>query len=38
MLEKMIAKRNEIIASDSNLKSQLIHILDRMIINYKENA
>lgn len=38
MLEKMIAKRDEIIASDSNLKSQLVCILDRMIINYKENA
>lgn len=38
MLEKMIAKRAEIITSDSNLKSQLVCILDRMVINYKENA
>lgn len=38
MLEQMLAKREEIMSSDSDIKLQLVNILDRMISNYKENA
>ena len=34
----MLAKRQEIMESDSNLKLQLVNILDRMIANYENNA
>lgn len=37
MLEQMIAKRKEIMESDSNIKLQLVNILDRMIANYESN-
>lgn len=37
MLEQMIAKRKEIMESDSDIKLQLINILDRMIANYESN-
>lgn len=37
MLEQMIAKRKEIIESDSDIKLQLVNILDRMIANYESN-
>lgn len=38
MLEQMIAKRKEIMESDSNIKLQLVNILDRMIANYENNV
>ena len=38
MLEKMIAKRTEIMESESDIKLQLINILDRMIANYEQNS
>ncbi|HRF70400.1 MAG TPA: hypothetical protein PKV66_03125 [Candidatus Pelethenecus sp.] len=37
MLEQMIAKRKEIMEGDSNIKLQLVNILDRMIANYESN-
>jgi len=37
MLEQMIAKRKEIMESDSDIKLQLVNILDRMIANYESN-
>jgi hypothetical protein len=37
MLEKILAKRQEIMEGDSNLKLQLVNILDRMIANYENN-
>lgn len=38
MLEQMLAKREEIMKGDSDIKLQLVNILDRMIANYKENT
>jgi len=38
MLEQMPAKREEIMKGDSDIKLQLVNILDRMIDNYKENV
>jgi hypothetical protein len=38
MLEQMIAKRKEIMEGDSNIKLQLVNILDRMIANYENNV
>lgn len=35
MLEQMLAKREEIMRGDSNIKLQLVNILDRMIKAYK---
>lgn len=37
MLAQMIAKRKEIMDGDSNIKLQLVNILDRMIANYENN-
>ena len=37
MLEQMLAKREEIMNGDSNIKLQLVNILDRMIANYENN-
>ena len=37
MLEQMIEKRKEIMEGDSNIKLQLVNILDRMIANYEQN-
>lgn len=37
MLEQMLAKREEILNGDSNIKLQLVNILDRMIANYENN-
>lgn len=37
MLDQMIAKRKEIMESDSDIKLQLVNILDRMIANYESN-
>lgn len=37
MLEQIITKRKEIMESDSDIKLQLINILDRMIANYESN-
>lgn len=37
MLEQMIEKRKEIMESDSDIKLQLVNILDRMIANYESN-
>lgn len=38
MLAQMIVKRKEIMEGDSNIKLQLVNILDRMIANYKNNV
>jgi len=38
MLAQMIAKRKEIMDGDSNIKLQLVNILDRMIANYENNV
>lgn len=38
MIAQMIAKRKEIIEGDSNIKLQLVNILDRMIANYENNV
>jgi len=37
MLEQIITKRKEIMESDSDIKLQLVNILDRMIANYESN-
>lgn len=37
MLEQMIAKRKEIMEGDSDIKLQLVNILDMMIANYESN-
>ena len=38
MIAQMIAKRKEIMDGDSNIKLQLVNILDRMIANYENNV